>query len=171
MYHTPYRGAFDCIRTVYSTEGARAFYRSYTTQLSMNIPFQVVHFIAYESFQDIFNNSRHYNPLSHMLSGAGAGALAAAVTTPLDVAKTLLNTHEQRLSVSREQRITGMLSALVKIYKVKGLSGYFRGITARVVYQVPSTAICWSVYEFFKHSLGLKEPNHSSAAEEPPTQV
>ena len=172
MYHTPYRGALDCIRTVYMTEGARAFYRSYTTQLSMNIPFQVVHFVSYESFQDIFNNSRQYNPLSHMLSGAGAGALAAAITTPLDVAKTLLNTHEQRHSISKEQRIRGMLSALVKIYQVKGVSGYFRGITARVVYQVPSTAICWSVYEFFKHSLGLKQQqNHTPIPEDPPSQI
>ena len=79
MYHTPYSGAFDCMRTVYVNEGMRAFYRSYTTQLSMNIPFQVVHFISYESLQDIFNNSRQYNPLSHMLSGAGAGAMAATV--------------------------------------------------------------------------------------------
>ena len=106
-----------------------------------------------------------------MLSGAGAGAFAAAITNPLDVAKTLLNTHEQRRTVSRERRIRGMLSALVKIYRVRGLSGYFRGITARVVYQVPSTAICWSVYEFFKHCLGLKEQNHSSKAEEPPSQI
>ena len=172
MYHTPYRGAFDCIRTIYSNEGVKAFYRSYTTQLSMNIPFQVVHFISYESLQDIFNNSRQYNPLSHMLSGAGAGALAAAITTPLDVAKTLLNTIEQKRTVSRERRISGMLSALLKIYKVRGFSGYFRGITARVIYQVPSTAICWSVYEFFKHSLGLKEDCRSSPVkEEPPTQI
>ena len=106
-----------------------------------------------------------------MLSGAGAGAVAAAITTPLDVAKTLLNTHEQRYSVTKERRIRGMLSALIKIYKVKGFSGYFRGITARVVYQVPSTAICWSVYEFIKHCLGLKEHNHSPATEEPPSQI
>lgn len=156
MYHTPYRGALDCIRTVYSNEGVRAFYRSYTTQLSMNIPFQVVHFVSYESLQDIFNNSRQYNPLSHMLSGAGAGAMAAAITNPLDVAKTFLNTHVQERTLSRKRRIRGMLRALLTIYQVKGFSGYFCGVTARVVYQVPSTAICWSVYEFFKHFLGLK---------------
>ena len=105
-----------------------------------------------------------------MLSGAGAGALAAAITTPLDVAKTLLNTHEQRRRETKERRIQGMISALIKIYKVQGVSGYFRGLNARVIYQVPSTAICWSVYEFFKHFLGLKEP-HSTPAKEPPSQV
>lgn len=157
MYNTPYKGAVDCARTVYHTEGIKAFYRSYTTQLSMNVPFQVLHFISYELQQDIWNSSRRYNPLSHMLSGAGAGGLAAALTTPLDVAKTLLNTQEQRLGVNVEQRVQGMVNAMIRIYKTSGVKGYFKGVSARVVYQMPSTAICWSVYEFFKHTLGLKE--------------
>ncbi len=123
----------------------------------MNIPFQMLHFISYEFLQDIFNYSRRYDPLSHMLSGAGAGALAATITTPLDVAKTLLNTCEQTKRLSKDRQIHGMVHALRKIYQVSGVRGYFKGVTARVVYQVPSTAICWSVYEFFKHTLGLKE--------------
>ena len=159
MYNTPYRGAFHCIRTIYSTEGSRAFYRSYTTQLSMNIPFQVVHFTSYEFLQDVYNYSRKYDPLSHMLSGAGAGAAASIVTNPLDVAKTFLNTCEQKKNLNSEQRIRGMIHALIKIYQTTGLRGYFKGVTARVVYQVPSTAICWSVYEFFKFMLGLKHPD------------
>lgn len=157
MYNSPYRGALHCARTVYVTEGIRAFYRSYTTQLTMNIPFQMLHFISYEFLQDAFNHSRRYDPLSHMLSGAGAGALAAAVTTPLDVAKTLLNTCEQTKRLSRDRQIRGMFHAMKRIYQINGVTGYFRGVTARIVYQVPSTAICWSVYEFFKHALGLKE--------------
>lgn len=134
-----------------------AFYRSYTTQLGMNIPFQVVHFITYEKLQDILNPSRKYSPLSHTLSGAGAGALAATVTTPLDVARTLLNTQEQGKTLAKKQKIHGMYHALKQIYKIRGLNGYFRGLTARVVFQMPSTAISWSVYEFLKFSFGLKE--------------
>lgn len=41
MYNSPYAGVRDCVSTVFRQEGIRAFYRSYTTQLSMNIPFQV----------------------------------------------------------------------------------------------------------------------------------
>ena len=123
----------------------------------MNIPFQVCHFVSYECLQDILNPLRRYDPLSHMLSGGAAGAIAAAVTTPLDVAKTLLNTHTQKRNLARNKKIHGMLSAISKIYRVKGVHGYFRGLSARVIYQAPSTAICWSVYEFFKYALGLKE--------------
>ncbi len=161
MYNSPYKNAIHCAKTVFRSEGLAAFYRSYTTQLSMNVPFQVVHFIMYEFHQDILNKERKYDPVSHMLSGAGAGAFAAVVTTPLDVAKTLLNTREQRLDLQKERQIHGMLNAIKTIYKTTGMKGYFRGVTARVVYQMPSTAICWSVYEFFKHILRLKPEENS----------
>ena len=32
-----------------------------------------------------------------------------------------------------------------------GLTGFFSGLSARVLYQSPATAISWSVYEFFKY--------------------
>lgn len=34
-----------------------------------------------------------------------------------------------------------------------GPLGYFRGMQARVLYQMPAAAICWSTYEFFKYVL------------------
>lgn len=41
MLNSPYRGVWECARHVYRTEGLRAFYRSYGTQVAMNVPFQV----------------------------------------------------------------------------------------------------------------------------------
>lgn len=146
----------------------KAFYRSYTTQLSMNIPFQVTHFVSYEFLQDHFNFERQYNPTSHMLSGAGAGAFASAITNPLDVAKTLLNTRTQHKLLANEQRISGVVNAMITIYKSHGVMGYYKGVTARILYQMPSTAICWSVYEFFKYSLGMKSHNSQCAASDQP---
>jgi solute carrier family 25 (mitochondrial iron transporter), member 28/37 len=103
MYGSPFKTCSECVRYVWRTEGASAFYRSYTTQLTMNIPFQSIHFMTYELMQQYTNKSGHYNPKAHMVSGAVAGAIAAAVTTPLDVCKTLLNTQESA--------VTGMLNA------------------------------------------------------------
>lgn len=40
------------------------------------------------------NHERKYNPPVHVLAGGAAGACASAITTPLDVVKTLLNTQE-----------------------------------------------------------------------------
>ncbi|KAM9252514.1 mitoferrin-1 isoform 2-T3 [Cariama cristata] len=155
MFNSPYKSVLACIRTVQKTEGFGAFYRSYTTQLTMNVPFQAIHFITYEFMQEQINPHREYNPRSHIVSGAIAGAVAAAATTPLDVCKTLLNTQENMAlsSVNISGHLSGMVNAFKTVYQLGGISGYFRGVQARVIYQMPSTAIAWSVYEFFKYFL------------------
>lgn len=146
MYNTPYKSVADCMRRVYQTEGPKAFYRSYTTQLTMNIPFQSIHFMTYEVMQKMTNKDKTYNPAAHMFSGAIAGAVAAAATTPLDVCKTLLNTQQNA-------KAKGLVEACATVYRLGGPMGFFRGMQARVMYQMPATAICWSTYEFFKYLL------------------
>ncbi|XP_068155136.1 mitoferrin [Drosophila tropicalis] len=157
MYNSPYTSVLTCMRDVYQKEGIRAFYRSYSTQLVMNIPYQTIHFTTYEFFQNKLNLERKYNPPVHMIAGGAAGACAAAITTPLDVVKTLLNTQETGLT-------KGMIEACRKIYRMAGPSGFFKGMTARVLYSMPATAICWSTYEFFKFYLcGMKPDQYKSS--------
>lgn len=40
-----------------------------------------------------------------------------------------------------------------KVYRAAGIMGFFKGMQARILYQMPATAICWSTYEFFKFIL------------------
>ncbi|XP_071828307.1 mitoferrin-1-like [Apostichopus japonicus] len=154
MYHSPFTSAVQCIKHVYRTEGLGAFYRSYSTQLTMNIPFQCMHFVAYEFGQEFLNPTRRYNPVSHVVAGGLAGAVAAALTTPLDVCKTLLNTQEACIVTEKNGiAISGMKNAFRTVYHKQGLKGYFKGLQARVIFQMPATALSWSVYEFFKYSI------------------
>lgn len=69
------------------------------------------------------------------------------------------------------------LQAMKTVYRLGGLGGYFRGVQARIMYQMPSTAICWSTYEFFKYILGaspaevrLLPTGSVHAEEEKPTE-
>ena len=152
VYGSPYRSSIECMIEVYRREGFRAFYRSYLTTLSMNIPFQAVHFITYECMQNFLNRSRDYSPRAHVVCGGVAGGLAAAVTTPLDVCKTLINTQErQLLTECRQRSITGFIHAATMVYTCCGLRGYFNGLQARVLHSMPAAALSWSVYEFFKY--------------------
>jgi len=154
MCCSPYKGAFNCARTVYKQEGLRAFYRSYPTALSMNIPFQATHFMVYEFAQKLTNPNRQYNPAAHAVSGAAAGAVAAFVTMPLDVCKTLLNTQEANVLVRlNTTKVVGLWPALTTVWRLAGPLGLFKGCRARIFYQMPATAISWSVYEFCKHYL------------------
>uniref|UniRef100_A0A0K8TN89 Putative mitochondrial carrier protein pet8 n=1 Tax=Tabanus bromius TaxID=304241 RepID=A0A0K8TN89_TABBR len=157
MYNSPFKSVIQCTRTIYQTEGLKAFYRSYSTQLIMNLPYQTIHFTTYEFFQNMFNHDRKYNPPVHVLAGGAAGATASAFTTPLDVVKTLLNTQEVGLT-------RGMRDAIKKIYTMAGPFGFFKGLGARILYSMPATAICWSTYEFFKFSLcGLSKEDYKSS--------
>ncbi|XP_055627266.1 mitoferrin [Toxorhynchites rutilus septentrionalis] len=148
MYNSPYRSILHCAQVVYQTEGLRAFYRSYSTQLVMNIPYSAIQFPTYEFFQKLLNEDNKYNPPVHMVAGGAAGAVASALTTPLDVCKTLLNTQEDGAGKTR-----GLIEAAKKIHRTAGPMGFFKGLQARVLYQMPATAICWSTYEFFKYML------------------
>jgi solute carrier family 25 iron transporter 28/37 len=58
--------------------------------------------------------------------------------------------------------VDGLVQAFRTVYQYQGMSGYFRGMSARVIYQMPSTAISWLVYEFFKYR--ISRSNHVVAA-------
>lgn len=50
-------------------------------------------------------------------------------------------------------KVNGLLSAVKMVHTLGGPFGFFRGLSARVLFQMPSTAICWTTYEFFKYIL------------------
>ena len=169
MYNSPYRSSWTCLRSVLAKDGVGVLYRAYFTQLLTNLPYQVTHFIAYETGQDFLNQDRQYRPMTHMFSGAFAGGFASAVTNPLDVCKTVLNTQEQcALAVAPgQQKVRGLVGAARTVYAAHGLAGFSRGLQARVVLQMPGAAISWSVYELFKALLrGEKIAFRSTSAAE-----
>lgn len=165
MYNSPHKNAVSCALTVLKQEGLQAFYRSYPTQLAMNIPFHCTHLAIYEFTQEQLNPKRTYSPVAHTISGGLAGALAAAITTPLDVCKTLLNTQEANvLKTSKTSQVKGFFNAISIIYNCCGVRGYFNGLNARMMFSAPSTAISWTVYESFKFYLSNKKMQSSSIA-------
>ncbi|KAG2230220.1 hypothetical protein INT48_002090 [Thamnidium elegans] len=144
-----YKSVRECARKVYTNEGLRAFYISFPTTVSMSIPFQSIQFATYEYFRAKLDPNGSYNPKVHMIAGAVAGAVASSVTTPLDVIKTLLQTRGSS-SETQIKNATGFKDAASIIYGRYGLRGFFRGFRPRVLTNMPSTAISWSVYEYFK---------------------
>ncbi|KAG9010647.1 Fe(2+) transporter [Tulasnella sp. JGI-2019a] len=148
-----FRSVFTCARTVYRTEGLAAFYVSYPTTLIMTVPFTAVQFTTYEYFKQVLNPSNTYSPITHVISGGLAGAVAAASTTPLDVAKTLLQTRGS--STDPEiRKARGLFDAMKIIGRRQGWRGFTRGWAPRVLTHAPSNALCWLSYEFFKVAIG-----------------
>jgi solute carrier family 25 iron transporter 28/37 len=144
-----YKSMWDCARYVYRSEGISAFYVSYPTTLSMTVPFTALQFLAYESISTAMNPTKAYDPLTHCSAGAVAGGFAAALTTPMDVVKTMLQTRGT--ATDRELRsVNGFMQGARLLHGREGFRGFFKGVRPRVVTTMPSTAICWSAYEACK---------------------
>lgn len=160
-----YSGVWDCVKRVLKEEGFKAFYASYKTTVVMNAPFTAVHFATYEAAKkglmeispEDANDERW---IVHATAGAVAGALAAAVTTPLDVVKTQL----QCQGVCGCDRFnSGSISDVFKTIVVKdGYRGLMRGWIPRMLFHAPAAAICWSTYEAVKAA--FQELNDKNAS-------
>ncbi|KAI8835042.1 mitochondrial carrier domain-containing protein [Chytriomyces cf. hyalinus JEL632] len=158
-----FSNTFACAKYIFRTEGLRAFYVSYPTTLTMNIPYHMVHFSAYESFKKALNPAGGYDPMSHCLAGGMAGGIAAAFTTPLDVVKTVLQTR----GVSQDaavRKVEGFRDAARLVWtNGGGMKAFVRGLGPRVMTHVPATAISWTTYEFLKMAIveGMESPTPS----------
>lgn len=108
----------------------------------MTVPFTALQVMAYGAINQYLNPQREYNTNTHIVAGGLAGGFAAAVTTPLDVVKTMLQTRGS--AQDKELReVKGIKEAVRIINGQSGLPGFFRGLQPRVYTAVPSTAICW----------------------------
>lgn len=101
-----YRGITHCVSTMLREEGALGFFRSYPTTLAMNVPYAAVAVATNESLKRIIVSATSEGRQgaapglwTYLLAGAGAGGVAAAVTCPLDVVKTRLQTASLSSSV------------------------------------------------------------------------
>lgn len=154
VHGSMYRSIRQCTKSVYKNEGLRAFYISYPTTISMTVPFTALQFSAYGSISQYLNPSRDYNPTTHMVAGGLAGGLAAALTTPLDVIKTLLQTRGSAKD-NELRHAKGMFDAAAIIKRQHGYGGFFRGLQPRILTTVPSTAICWYVDSFMSFMMRM----------------
>ena len=156
-----YRSVRECARSVYTKEGLVAFYISLPTTLTMSVPFQSIQFATYEYFRKVLNPNGEYDPKTHAIAGGLAGAFASAVTTPLDVVKTLLQTRGQNTD-PRIRNASGLIDAVNIIRERYGARGFFRGFKPRVLTVMPSAAISWSVYEYFKWFISNNNNNNNN---------
>ncbi|CAI5458769.1 unnamed protein product [Closterium sp. Yama58-4] len=81
--------------------------------------------------------------LSNMWIGAMAGAMATIFTSPLDVLKTRVMTQE----VLPGQAYLGTRQMLAKVWAEEGIVAFGRGMTPRLLYKVPSSAVFLVSYE------------------------
>ncbi|XP_014802254.1 PREDICTED: S-adenosylmethionine mitochondrial carrier protein isoform X3 [Calidris pugnax] len=111
-------------------EGIQGLYRGYKSTVLREIPFSLVQFPLWESLKDLWSWKQGHvvDSWQSAVCGAFAGGFAAAVTTPLDVAKTRIMLAKAGSSNARGN----VLAALGSIWRTQGLSGLFAGVVPRM---------------------------------------
>jgi hypothetical protein len=77
-----------------------------------------------------------------------AGATAAALTNPLDVAKTRLQTQSDT-----GVYYNGMRDVISHIKRTEGWTGFTRGIIPRMIFFSMAAGIQWGTYEYIKYEI------------------
>lgn len=110
------------VRTILKTEGLGGLYRGYLTTVYREIPFSFIQFPLWEGAKSWWSEKQGWpvSPWQSSVCGALSGGIAAALTTPLDVAKTRI------MLADRDSVESGgkLLIVLRNVYIAQGVKGY-----------------------------------------------
>ena len=122
-------------------------YRGYGITLLREIPFAMIQFPLYERFKVIWGvrQGTPATPLQAAVCGSISGAIAAAVTTPLDVVKTRLMLGKDR----QGQPYKGALDVFQKTVRKEGVAVLFSGVQPRVIWISIGGFVFLGAYESF----------------------
>lgn len=136
-------------------------YKGLVPTLWRDVPFSAVYWTGYEYFRQVYSqwSPAPRRPIDHFAlsfaAGATAGSIAAALTTPFDVAKTRQQvSNDLSLLTSTDGSRRSIVRHLRDIWKGEGLRGLTLGIGPRMCKVAPSCAIMIGCYEFTKNYLG-----------------
>ncbi|KAJ0023392.1 hypothetical protein NQD34_003291 [Periophthalmus magnuspinnatus] len=148
---SPGSSTYHMLLSTLQQEGIRGLYRGYGSTVLREIPFSLVQFPLWEYLKTLWTQ-RQGHTLSAWQSavcGAVAGAAAAFVTTPLDVAKTRI-----MLAKPGSTAASGNISlVLYEVWRSRGFSGLFEGTVPRVTLISTGGFIFLGAYDKVRRSI------------------
>lgn len=132
------------LRHVLVTEGMQALFKGLAPSLFGIIPTRALYFTAYSQFKQHYNRWLSYeSSLVHLCSAVSAGVVTTTFTSPIWVVKTQVQLE------SRPGRRLGVQRCIKQIYKLDGIRGFYRGLSASYA-GTAETAIHFVIYEHIK---------------------
>ncbi|PVD24246.1 hypothetical protein C0Q70_14716 [Pomacea canaliculata] len=144
----PALSSIKIFKQTLAAEGLYGLYRGYSTTVAREIPFSFIQFPLWEFFKKQWSvkTQKSIAAWQSSLCGALAGGISAALTTPLDVAKTRI-----MLAQKGSPTASGSFIFVMRhIYWENGVPGLFAGVVPRVMWISIGGAIFLGVYEKVK---------------------
>ncbi|KAK1363526.1 Folate transporter 1, chloroplastic [Heracleum sosnowskyi] len=163
--HTqPYSGFHGAIRTILKEEGWRALYKGLVPGLFLQVTHGAIQFTAYEELRKAFVNYRSEDGETNMSSdnllssvdyatlGASSKLAAVLVTYPSQVMRARL---QQRPNIDGVPRYADSWHVIKETARFEGFRGFYKGITANLLKNVPAASLTFIVYENVLNTLKL----------------
>ena len=137
------------LRTIFSAEGLRGFYRAFLPHQLVWVPFNGLFFAALGRCKEAedalgVDSSGYAIGVANTFASA---AVAAAATNPIDVIKTRLQVAGANPEVFDYR---GPIDCLVKLLRAEGPSALFAGLVGRFMYTGPAFALFLPTYDLLK---------------------
>lgn len=142
----------------------KELYRGGAVTVAREVPFTIVQFSLWEYLKEVYSTRQHVRfgredgvvtAIESAVFGSAAGAVAAGLTTPLDVLKTNMMLARRQDGVkgdtlSRE----GPASIMWRIWREERWRGLFRGVVPRIAWISVGGAIFLGTYQWVSNRLG-----------------
>ena len=140
-----FMGTFSVIKKIFEMEGFRGFFRGGLLSIGKSTLSAGLFFTGLENFHVLTNDLRtiKYIPVNAVdfLNACVSKTLTTFVTNPVIVVKT-------RFEIVGNNEYSSVANAVASIYKKEGLKGFYTGILATLVRDVPYAGIQYSAYKF-----------------------
>lgn len=142
-----FRGSVYVARRLYKAQGIRAFFNGASVDLASAVPLCMLYYTVLNSSKNLFEGSGDYTQGYKWWTPFAAGCAADLCTSffavPFGIVALRLQCRESRYSGS-------VTKAFSTIWKEEGLRGFYRGLTATVIRDVPASGMWWGTYEAVK---------------------
>ncbi|XP_043921617.1 mitochondrial folate transporter/carrier [Protopterus annectens] len=146
-----YNGILHCVSTIWRQEGLRGLYQGVTPNVWGAGASWGLYFFFYNAIKAYKRDGRQadLSAAQHLVSAAEAGAMTLCITNPIWVTKTrLVLQYDASVDPSKKQ-YRGMIDALVKIYRMEGIPGLYKGFVPGL-FGTSHGALQFMVYETLK---------------------
>ncbi|CAO3587006.1 unnamed protein product [Absidia cylindrospora] len=169
---TTTRGAWPLAKTIYRQEGLAGFYRGYWMGLVVFLPHTMIYFATYEHLKSLLSNNNdatttattnvssfssspktnsyasHLPWTYYLVASSTASFVSSALSAPLDIIKTRWQVSASDQGKAYRQ---GPWQIAKQLWLLEGQwKGLTKGLGARVIWAIPTTAISMTVFEMIK---------------------
>ncbi|KAI3626314.1 hypothetical protein CBS9595_001675 [Malassezia furfur] len=165
-----YTGAYDCCRQILRTEGVRGLFRGVSMPLVGATLENAALFLTYNQIQALLRaaygtpSDAEPSVSQLVLSGAGAGAVAACVLTPVELIKckmqvqTMAKRHTATLLPAQ-----GALSFIAKTVRESGVRGLWLGFSGTLLRETGGSMAWFTAFELSTRELLRLHGKHHRA--------